>query len=964
MAESEDLADTLPASETTPVPASPGADRYEMLERLGEGGMGVVWAARDRALDRTVALKVLHDRFLGAADQERLADEARAMARLTHRNVVAVYDVGERDGRTYLTMELVRGQHVGRWLETPRTWREVLAVFRAAGAGLAAAHAAGIVHRDVKPSNILISDDGDVRVADFGVAHASASAPPDDDEPPTATTAGMIGTPAYMSPERLRGEPADARGDQFGFCAALYEALHGKRPFTGATYAAMRDAIARGCPPPVRDVPRWLHAAIARGLAADPSARFSSMNALLAALDGPRRRAPWIAGVAVVLAGAGLAIAISRGGARGPDCSGVARELDGVWDPSVRARVNRAFEQLGLGYAPAASSALTKELDRYAGAWIGARRAVCEAGDGEGAAAATIAHQRACLDDRRRALGDLATRLLHPDAALAAHADKLMIALAPVAECADFGHLAAVSTVQGGDAERARREIAQARTAHATGAEPAAIDAATRGLDAAHRAGDRALVAEALLVRGSALSELGKYADAVDAFREAGDDAAAIGATALQLDLWIRTSLTLQWLGRLDEATAIDALADAAAPKVGDPLLRARLLEAEGILAGRRGKYEDARALFERALTAQAEAHVDGTIWAATLHNNLAISLRRLDRYDAALGEVRRAVELDRLLGDEHPAVGRAMVTEANVLNAMGRYQEALDLDVRAIAILHAAYGDDHPDIAMAESSLGKIAADANDYDASNQHYRAAIAIRERLAPDSTELAQDRASLAENLQLMGKPDEAEPMLRDVLAFYRAKLGDDHWQVAQTHRQIAGVMLSRGRVDEAMAELEQARAILERVYGAQHTSIAEVYELEANVQHRALHHARALALSQKSVAIFDALLPEDSPIRATEMAITSRYANDAGRYDLAFPLADAAAPVLRKAGSDADAAVADYEAGRAQWQLGRDRAAAIARVRDGRAVTASLAPFDSEAVPWLAEMDGWLSAHAR
>src|SRR5690606_27412478 len=115
-----------------------------------------VWEAHDRVLDRRVALKVLHDRFLGAADQERLAEEARAMARLSHPNVVAVYDVGEREGRMFLTMELVRGEPVSRWLETPRGWREVLDVFRAAGEGLAAAHDAGIVHRDVKPSNILL----------------------------------------------------------------------------------------------------------------------------------------------------------------------------------------------------------------------------------------------------------------------------------------------------------------------------------------------------------------------------------------------------------------------------------------------------------------------------------------------------------------------------------------------------------------------------------------------------------------------------------------------------------------------------------------------------------------------------------------------------------------------------------------------------------------------------------------
>src|SRR5688572_4537812 len=140
--------------------AAPRSSRYQLIERLGEGGMGVVWKAHDRALDRVVAFKVLHDRFLGSDHQARLAAEARAMARLSHPNVVAVYDVGEHEGRTFLVMELVTGQPLSHWLAAPRDWREVVAAFRAACAGVAAAHAAGIIHRDLKPSNILVGDDG------------------------------------------------------------------------------------------------------------------------------------------------------------------------------------------------------------------------------------------------------------------------------------------------------------------------------------------------------------------------------------------------------------------------------------------------------------------------------------------------------------------------------------------------------------------------------------------------------------------------------------------------------------------------------------------------------------------------------------------------------------------------------------------------------------------------------------
>jgi predicted Ser/Thr protein kinase len=287
-------------------------ERYVLGERLGEGGMGVVYRARDTALERDVAFKLLHDRYLGADHQAQLAREARAMARLSHPNVVAVYDVGEQGGRTFVAMELVRGQPVSRWLETPRAWPEILEVFRGVAAGLAAAHDAGILHRDLKPSNILIGDDGRPRLADFGVAHARQAPPLDPDTPLTATTAGLVGSPAYMSLQQICGEPADERADQFSFCVSLHEALYGARPFDAETIAGMLAAIVRGAAaaPPRPEVPAWLHAVVARGLAANPADRFPSMAALRAALQGPtreRRRASLVAGGA---AGALAAIAL------------------------------------------------------------------------------------------------------------------------------------------------------------------------------------------------------------------------------------------------------------------------------------------------------------------------------------------------------------------------------------------------------------------------------------------------------------------------------------------------------------------------------------------------------------------------------------------------------------------------------------------------------------------------------
>ncbi|MBX3232184.1 MAG: serine/threonine protein kinase [Labilithrix sp.] len=246
--------DTL-ASELEP--RSIGA--FEVVRRIGAGGMGIVYEAKDARLDRRVAVKVVG---AGAA----LLEEARALAKVVHPNVVAIHEVGHAGGEDFIVMELVEGGTLATWLarEPPRSWREVLSVFAAAGRGLAAAHAAGVVHRDFKPENVLLGADARPRVVDFG--------------------AGVIGTPAYMAPEQFLGEPVDARSDQFAFAVALHRALYHRAPFAGEDVLALRDAVVAGRrePIPASEVPSEIGAAIARALAREPSARFASMEELLA----------------------------------------------------------------------------------------------------------------------------------------------------------------------------------------------------------------------------------------------------------------------------------------------------------------------------------------------------------------------------------------------------------------------------------------------------------------------------------------------------------------------------------------------------------------------------------------------------------------------------------------------------------------------------------------------------------
>ncbi|MES1207347.1 MAG: serine/threonine-protein kinase, partial [Pseudomonadota bacterium] len=283
--------------------------RYQLRRLVGRGAMGEVYAGYDPELDRKVAIKILRTDVRNAdPNRARFMREAQAVARLYHPNVVGIFDVGAAGDRIFLAMELIEGDTLGAWLSRrPRDVSEILRVFALAGRGLQAAHAAGIIHRDFKPQNVMVGHDGSPRVMDFGLAASAEPAAPD--QPPLTAAGAILGTPHYMSPEQLRGQRADGRADQFSFCVALWEALHGALPFPAKTWKDLRSAVFDGTPRPgplARRVPRHVQAALLRGLAVDRARRFPAMTHLLDALS-PRRAPAWRR----VAAAGGAAIAMA-----------------------------------------------------------------------------------------------------------------------------------------------------------------------------------------------------------------------------------------------------------------------------------------------------------------------------------------------------------------------------------------------------------------------------------------------------------------------------------------------------------------------------------------------------------------------------------------------------------------------------------------------------------------------------
>ncbi|MGB1015394.1 MAG: serine/threonine-protein kinase, partial [Nannocystaceae bacterium] len=435
--------------------------RYSVLQMLGQGGMGAVYACYDERLDRKVAVKVLRvgaasDRAVASA---RLVREGQALARLSHPNVVTVHEVGSTGEEVYVAMEFVKGMSLDVWATHKHSWQETLDVLIQAGRGLAAAHKAGIIHRDFKPQNVIVSEDGHVKVLDFGLARASGervrkewlgSGMSDsqvdlrgDFMRPLTVTGSLVGTPAYMSPEQYCGDPVTAASDQFSFCASLYQCLFGELPFTTSSYEGLRNDIMAGrvAPLPLRSpVPSWVYRSLCRGMQAFPEQRFASMNELLTTLD--RRRGSRRALLAAALALATFTGATGFYAAQSTDpmievCPDASAELEGIWDSMRIQEVRTALAATGSPQATAIQASVLPQLDAYAEAWTQMRNEACRT-HAEGRQADALFDRRmACLDQRRAGLATLGELLVHPEVDKLPNLAEAAFSLPPLDRCAD-----------------------------------------------------------------------------------------------------------------------------------------------------------------------------------------------------------------------------------------------------------------------------------------------------------------------------------------------------------------------------------------------------------------------------------------------------------------------------------------------------------------------------------------------
>ena len=846
--------------------------RYLVIERIGSGAMGVVYSAYDPELDRRVALKLLHPRRAAADGRGhvRLQREAQAMARLHHGNVVTVYDVGaiEPSGRVeasatalvFVAMELVEGTTLRRWSQDLHAWREVVGLVVQAGRGLAAAHAAGLIHRDFKPENVLVDRDGRAVVTDFGLARdidepgSSASGTGDaEGEVPSASgwrsqltrTGALVGTPSYMSPEQHRRAALDARADQFSFCVVLYEALYREHPFGNDSPQALIAALTRGevSPPPAGTrVPAWIRRILIRGLQLAPADRFADMNTLLAALiDDPAMRSRrWL-----VLGGGALAIAGAAAGVQAlrelpavviAPCTGASAELATVWTPARATAVHDALVAIATPYAREAADHVQTRLQGYAAEWIEGHTDACLAFEVRRDQSQQLFDRRmACLSRRRETLDLTAATLEHADAGVATRAVQTVATLPPISRCADAEALLA-EVAPPEDAETAAavaevaRDLVEVDVLVSAGKNTLGGEHADTAIVLAERSGWAQAVADAKLARASLRERTGDPAGAaVDAAASyfsavaVGDAALAAGAASLLVrtyglrladfehaEQWIPHATA--WVDRIGRGTEAEA----------------KLHLAVGWTRYRQGRFDEALAQFDARVAINEQLLGPGHYTLASDFLTIGSTLSELGRYDEAIAWQRRALTLlEDELGSDHPSIADALTNLGGTLTLVDQTAEALALLERGLAIRESLGEPDDPAIARLSNNIaGLLAGEGRDAEALPHFARARALLVAQLGEEHPDAATVIANEGASMVQSGRGAQGIAALEQATAIRERTLGPDHVDVAESYYQLGHSLRTLGRLPEARRQLERAIDVLERAQGLEHPRLAE------------------------------------------------------------------------------------------------------------------------------------------
>ncbi len=796
--------------------------RYRVDACVGSGTMGVVYRAWDPELARPVAVKLVHARWARRPTARvRLAREARALAQLSDSNVLPVYDVGRHRDGLFIAMEFVEGRTLDQWCKG-RSMREVVAVFVAAGRGLAAAHRAGLVHRDFKPTNVLMGLDGRPRVADFGlVSSGSERSTTGEDAADFAgdgrlTRAGsLVGTPRYMAPEQLRGETALPASDQFAFCVALYEAVFGAPPFDGSSPPELREAIERGPNVPSRSWPtRRLFALLEKGLRANPSGRHESLEHLLRGLDRlDRPNRPLVAGfVGTSL----LAVAAPLGfGVLDDPCTGTESSLlvdDGPELPRIDA-------SLRVHGSATFAASVSRELDDYASAWSQVYTAACSDAHERDASSSPALH---CLETEKVNFEQFIELIIAQDAS-AQTASFTLGELGDPARCLDpradaFDDI----TVPGLRSRLMRGRETLSRVSHLHGA--GEFDAASATLDAAwdrlQRLPIPSLRTRAFLLRGVLQSDRGRHDDGAKVLEEAFAEATRHGLDTLALR--IATRLMLVHIDKrqdIEAARRWDERASALATRSPSTRARAEHLK------------ERARLMLAlRQLDAALEAANEGLRLAEALDHTMdlvpsldaliaGISLHQHDTRTARTHYEHVLDEYGAHSDGGHPNMATAFLGLAQVALAEADYEEAALLLDEAQMRTVADFGPQAWRLGTIAQTRASLEARRGNFGGALEQHRRAVEIEEReRGPSDRRLRSNLRAMSLTLERLGDHAGALELRERVLVLAESADGVDSYDAALSQNNVAVSKLRLGQLAAAEKGFRRSLTVIEQHEG--------------------------------------------------------------------------------------------------------------------------------------------------
>ena len=832
--------------------------RYELHERIGRGGMGAVHRGYDPRLERDVAVKLVPS--ANPRIRQRMLREAEALARLSHPNVVQIFDVGTYDSRdrdggqgVFIVMELVRGGTLTQWLrEGSQSYEAIVAKLVAAGRGLVAAHAAGLIHRDFKPENVLLAGER-VLVADFGLARAARhdSEPSSEHAVPVTgnhevvgghlgeaiTTVGMaLGTPPYMAPEQHADEHVDERSDQYSFCVALWEALYGELPFRGVGLDALLRAKLLDVPVLHADahhVPRNVHRAMLRGLAADPGARWPALAELVDTLargDSKRRRWSYRAAGALAVAGlcawGGLHMLRSH---TQQACAAEGERIAQTWNDARADEIATGFASLDTHFAIDAATRVRTGLDAYAQKWKATRIEVCERADLHHTLAPDLAEaSRTCLDEQRANLDGFLVRLGKPNGIVVQNAGLGVTSLPRPKSCTNESELRLRTEMPPELRDRITalgRRLSDSSAARALGNNEAALAEVEPLLAEATALGWPPLIGEVEFALGETLGALGRYEEG----RVMLEDAYFVAESAGKEELAMRSATSLVQLVGIELAKHDEGMEWSRRARLFEERLElddgdlrsAYLSTVTGNVHYVKGDYAGARALFEHALARH-----------------------------------------ERVLGPDHPGTALTLTSVANVHYATGDYAEAIELFERAVAIFETAFGPDHLDVGLVLGNLGVYYDEFGEPERARECYERSLAIRERVLPaDHPDIALALGNLGHAYLDAGDTAAALELFERSLAMREKAFGPDHPEIALALHNLIAVYYRQGDYARGLDLVPRALEIRLATVGPDHPDVARLLRTRGGLHYangdreRALEdYARALAIQETKLGL--------------------------------------------------------------------------------------------------------------